>query len=286
MGGRVGEQARDGPDWGQAGGVYWDAVTERWLDAHPQRTWRRHSDAINESLLERWLPHGLGSVLKTDLFDEAVSTGLFPVLSRHAARVVGVDDSAAIVAAAAARRPELVARHADVRHLPFDAAEFDAVVSNSTLDHFDSRADIVVALRELARVLRPGGTLVLTLDNPWHPLLAVLRAVPRRHLNRAWGRVGGASSRVGLLPYYVGATLSLRTVRRILVPLGFRVTDTDAVVHVPRVLAVLVAGRLDRRAEDEARDRFLRVAMAFERGARWPTRYLTGHFVAVRAIRQ
>ena len=35
---------------------------------------------------------------------------------------------------------------------------FDVVVSNSTLDHFATRGEILVALAELHRVLRPGET--------------------------------------------------------------------------------------------------------------------------------
>ena len=272
-------------DWSSGGGQYWDAVAERWLESHPQRLWRQHSDSVNAELLERWLPVNLASVLKTDLFDEAVSAGLYRTLAAHAERVAGIDASSAIVDVARSRHPGLDARHADVRALPFADSEFDAVFSNSTLDHFDSRTEIVVALRELGRVLRPGGTLVLTLDNPWHPVLAVTKALPRRALNRAWTRVGGTSSRAGLLPYYVGSTLGVRPLRRLLPKLGFEVVDIGAVVHVPRVLAVVVAKQLERRAQLRSQERFLRALMEFERLSGWPTRFLTGHFVAVRAIR-
>jgi len=276
---------REDPSWSSGGGRYWDVVAERWLESHPQTLWRRHSDSVNSALLERWLPGGLGSVLKTDLFDEAVSAGLYETLAVHAERVVGIDASSAIVAAARSRHPGLVACKADVRALPFADDEFDAVVSNSTLDHFDSRDEIVRALRELRRVLRPGGTLVLTLDNPLHPVLAVTKALPRRALNRAWAGVGRASSRAGLLPYYVGSTLGIRRLRRLLPELGFAVVETGAVVHVPRVLAVVVAKQLERRAQERWHARFLRALTSFERLSGWPTRFLTGHFVAVRAVK-
>jgi SAM-dependent methyltransferase len=272
-------------DWSSGGGEYWDAVAERWLESHPQRLWRQHSDSVNAELLERWLPVNLASVLKTDLFDEAVSAGLYQTLVQHADRVVGIDASSAIVAAALSKHPGLVAHRADVRRLPFADGEFDAVVSNSTLDHFDSRDEIVVALRELNRVLRPRGVLVLTLVNPWHPVLAVTKALPRGALNRAWASVGGTSSRAGLLPYYVGSTFDVRQLRRLLAKLGFAVVDTGAVVHVPRILAVVVARQIERRPNARSHERFLEALMAFERLSSWPTRFLTGHFVAVRAIK-
>ena len=85
------------------------------------------------------------------------------------AHVTGIDVSPAIVADAVARNPGLEAVVADVRSLPFAEASFDVVFSGSTLDSFESSADSQVALGELCRVLRPGLTLILTLDNPVNP---------------------------------------------------------------------------------------------------------------------
>jgi len=227
----------------------------------------------------------MGSVLKTDLFDEAVSEGLYPALAAKADRVVGVDDSETVVSAAQARHATLVGRCADVRDLPFADGEFDAVLSNSTLDHFDSTDEIFAALRELRRVLRRGGTLVLTLDNPMNPIIALSKILPRRSLNRAWVRFGHASSSIGLLPYYVGATLSIGELRRSLPPLGFDIRESGAIVHAPRIVAAVVADVLQKRASTPAQQRFLRLLLAGETLAGLPTRYVTGHLVAVRAIR-
>jgi len=275
----VADDARDG------GGVYWDSARELWLDGYPQTLWRRHSDTVHSALVERWLPAGLGSVLKTDLFDEAVSEGLYPALAAKAQRVVGIDDSGTVVAAAQARHPALVGRCADVRDLPFTDGEFDAVLSNSTLDHFDSRDEIYAALGELRRVLRPGGTLALTLDNPMNPIIALSKVLPRRSLNHMWMRFGHASSSIGLLPYYVGATLSIGELRRSLPRLGFDIRESGAIVHAPRVVAAVVADVLQKRGSAPAQRRFLQLLLAGETLSGWPTRYVTGHLVAVRAIR-
>ena len=48
----------------------------------------------------------------------------------------------------------------DMRKLPFDAATFDGVVSTYAIDHL-SRDGIPVALREAARVLKPGGEFLM-----------------------------------------------------------------------------------------------------------------------------
>jgi ubiquinone/menaquinone biosynthesis C-methylase UbiE len=48
--------------------------------------------------------------------------------------------------------------------MPFEAASFDAVLSIETLEHV---ADEAQTLREIHRVLAPGGTLVLSVPNKW-----------------------------------------------------------------------------------------------------------------------
>jgi SAM-dependent methyltransferase len=79
-------------------------------------------------------------------------------------RVVGTDISQRILetarAAAAPLEPELV--QANLEALPFEDAAFDLVLCTQVIEHL---LDPAAGLRELARVLRPGGALVLTTDN-------------------------------------------------------------------------------------------------------------------------
>jgi SAM-dependent methyltransferase len=132
--------------------------------------------------MQTWAPRPR-RVLKTDLFEEAFGEdqllGTFPV---EASLLCGVDVAPEIVAKCQTRfaplRGGLPA--ADLRALPFRDASFDWIVSNSSLDHFDSREDLERALRELTRVLAPGGVLLLTLDNPGNPLYHCLRFAARR----------------------------------------------------------------------------------------------------------
>ncbi|MEX2644689.1 MAG: class I SAM-dependent methyltransferase [Gaiellaceae bacterium] len=71
------------------------------------------------------------------------------------ADVVAVDISGRMVELTAARGID--ARVGDVQALPFEDAEFDVAVANWVLYH---APDVDMAIRELARVLRPGGRLV------------------------------------------------------------------------------------------------------------------------------
>ncbi len=263
----------------------WEAMAEVWLGGTPSTLWRAHSDAVNGRLVAAWLDGRLGAVLKTDLFDEAVSPGLVAALAPRASSVTGVDVSPQIVAAARQRFPELTAVEADVRTLPFADASFDTVISNSTLDHFDHADEIERSLAELARVLAPGGRLLVTLDNPRNPIVAAGKALRGHGLNRAWRRVGGGAARMGLPPYYVGATLSGPALAATLEATGLVVVRTGVVVHAPRLLAVLAGSVVERRLGARGQARFSAALEACERLGRLPTRRVSGHFVAALAVR-
>jgi SAM-dependent methyltransferase len=226
---------------------------------------------VNGRLVMEWLGQGqrAGRLLKSDLFDEAVGKGLYPWLATLAASVEGVDVSEGVVEAARRRYPALDAQQADVRRLPFPDGAFDAIVSCSTLDHFESLADLERALAELARVLAPGGRLLVTLDNAGNPLVALRNRLPRGWL---------ASTRI--VPCYVGATCDSEGLVRRLRALGLDVRRTAALMHVPRVAALALGGVW------RDFDRGLGLVIAGERLAGLPTRNLTGQFVAALAVRR
>jgi hypothetical protein len=77
----------------------------------------------------------------------------------------------------------------------------------------------------------------------------------------------------------VGATYGRSRLNAVLEESGFAVEETTAIVHAPRPVAVMIGQRI------QGGGRFLRALAALERLERAPTRYLTGHFVAVRATR-
>lgn len=250
--------------------AHWDSVVSDWPHDGPTTFVRAYSDDVNRRLLHAWLPKHSASLLKTDLFDEAVGEGLYPVLQRASVTVVGIDISRATVDAAVARYPGLDARVGDVRALPFADGAFEVVVSNSTLDHFESFGDLVLGVTELARVVAPRGSLIITLDNPGNPLVALRNRLP-----------AGLLRRVGLVPYYVGATCGSRRLREILREAGFVDVEISATMHFPRVGARL----LGRAFSGRRRSAGLRALGSFEVLSKPPTRHLTGQFVAARAVR-
>jgi ubiquinone/menaquinone biosynthesis C-methylase UbiE len=255
---------------------YWDSVGATWWKLDDQALWRGHSDAVNLSLLERWLSKArVRRLLKTDVFDEAFGKGLYPMLALKARHVINMDISMSILEQARIRYPKLQGVKADVRCLPYADRAFDIVVSNSTLDHFTSRDQIFESLRELNRALAPNGQLVITMDNLANPAVWLRNALPFRWLNA-----------LGVLPYYVGATCGPRRLRRYLKKAGFEIIETTAILHCPRVLAVALARYLNRGGDKQTQRSFLRFISGFEWLERWPTRYLTGYFVAVLAAKR
>lgn len=89
--------------------------------------------------------------------------GLLPVLRQRAERVVGVDQSQAMLQQASLRLARLQLDGVDLRlgemtHLPLADAEADAVVLNMVLHHAPQPERV---FRELARVVAPGGRVLV-----------------------------------------------------------------------------------------------------------------------------
>jgi SAM-dependent methyltransferase len=76
--------------------------------------------------------------------------------------------------------------------LPYDDASFDGVLSTASIEYLVSPQRV---FDEIARVLKPGGTLVITFSNRWFPPKAI----------KAWGQAH-EFERIGLvLEYFIGS---------------------------------------------------------------------------------
>lgn len=101
-------------------------------------------------------------------------------LADAGADVVPADFSEGMLAEGRRRRPDMPFTHADAMHLPFEDASFDVTTISFALRNV---ADPALALREMARVTRPGGRLVLCEFSS--PTFAPFRTVYDTYLMKA-----------------------------------------------------------------------------------------------------
>jgi len=182
-----------------------------------------------------------------------------------------MDRNARTVLAADRRNtPAFQSMVCDVRRLPLGSESVDVVVSMSTLDHFDARNDIGNSLDEMTRVLRHGGLLLVTLDNPRNPSYHLVRWITRK----------------GWAPFELGQTLSLAALEGMLIERGLRVRTTAYLIHNPRGFSTLLFLAL-RKTLGRFASAPIRVLLSvFALMGKLPSRSLTGCFLAVAAVKE
>ncbi len=233
----------------------------------------RQKRAVHRDLVRRWTAElRVANFLKTDVFEEANGEDdiLFDLFPPQVA-AIGMDRDEATAARAARRLPASGARFlvCDARQPAIRCSSLDLIVSTSTLDHMDRPTDLLDSLRALHRLLRPGGELIVTLDNLENPLYRPLRWAGRR----------------GWLPFRLGYTVSMAGLNRALSDCGFEVVANDFILHNPRVAGTLLFLGL-RKLLGRRADGPIRVLLSvFALFGRTPMRRWTACFVAASARR-
>jgi SAM-dependent methyltransferase len=136
------------------------ADVQRRLWGTDPRAWADLAEAHNQPLFEAVLDAaGIGP--GTRVLDVGCGSGLTLVLAdRRGAIPSGLDISPGLLGIARERLPDAELREGDMESLPFGDAAFDAVVG---VNAFQFAGDPRRALREAARVARPGGRVVASL---------------------------------------------------------------------------------------------------------------------------
>ncbi|MEW5851177.1 MAG: class I SAM-dependent methyltransferase [Myxococcota bacterium] len=134
--------------------AYYDAFSQQY-ERHRHDGYHAMLDDLEADLVLRYARGGR-------VLEAGCGTGL--VLSRlqpHCAQVVGVDLSGGMLRRAADRG--LAVAQANILAIPLPDAQFDAVCCFKVLAHIER---IEEAMRELGRLVKPGGVLVAEFYNP------------------------------------------------------------------------------------------------------------------------
>lgn len=136
-------------------GKLWGMDAQSWAECAEQATLPLHGAVLDAARVRRG----------TRLLDAGCGSGLDALLaSLRGAKVAALDASAALLEIARARLPDADVREGDLEALPFADASFDAVAAVNSIFY---AADMAAAMRELVRVVRPGGRVVVT---AWGPI--------------------------------------------------------------------------------------------------------------------
>jgi SAM-dependent methyltransferase len=253
-------------------------VWERVANDHPASWYldplvARQKRVRNLALIRRWTANrGCNVALKTDLFEEANGEDhLLPALPATR-RVIGMDLAHTMVARARTRfrGNDGLFLTTDVRRIGLASNSVDLIVSNSTLDHFRGADDFHASIRELVRILRPGGTMIVTVDNPHNPTYWALR----------W------ACQFGWAPFPLGFTTSLAGLVRSLDDAGIEVKETDYLIHNPRLVST-AAYLILRRTLGRLADRPIAFLLnTFDLLDQLPTRGYTACFAAVNGLKR
>ena len=161
-----------------------DAVASRYdvtndiLSAGQDRRWRREVvTALDLAPGDRVLDLAAGTGTSSESF-RAVGVDVVPA-----------DFSLGMLTAGRRQRPHLPFVAADALHLPFADASFDGVTISFGLRNL---VDVAAGLAEMARVTRPGGTLVVCEVS--HPTHAGFRTLYENYLVRALSGIARRTS--------------------------------------------------------------------------------------------
>ena len=135
----------------------------------------------------------------SEVLDVATGTGDLAIeMAGRGARVIGSDFSEEMLVRARAKQPGITWEWANAMDLPYDDGRFDAATVGFGARNF---SDLERGVREMARVVRPGGRVViLEITTPTRPPLSTFFRIWFDRIVPALGRLSGNPEAYEYLP--------------------------------------------------------------------------------------
>ena len=233
---------------------------------------------VRAQVLNAWIHKVLpgtahGFVLKTDLFDESSGPYHHAEIAGENGVLLGMDQSLAVVKASKARLEAQAIMASfivcDVRAMPLRKESISTALSLSTLDHFEKKDEIHRSIIEIFRVMKPGGQLLLTLDNPYNITNILRSSLPQR-----------VTIKLRADTFPIGVTLNRHEAEACFRKVGFEVRESTYLIHSFRYLMIRVLKVLQRAGYKNLLNLGKSSTRKFEMLQALPTRALSGHFSA------
>jgi SAM-dependent methyltransferase len=230
----------------------WSALADLWV-----RDWARLADPARHVVLDA-TAIGTG----TRVLDMGCGTGEFlDMAATRGAEVAGIDAAQAMVSIGRWRMPGADLRIGSIEDLPWPDDAFDVVTAFNAVQF---AADRRAAMREAARVVRPGGHVAVT---AWAAdAVCEVEAVSIALEELAAGAPAPRGPRLGepgIIEELTDAVgLEVRAAHEVAVP--YEVPDDETLQRAFRLDAVL-AGAFERAAEDAVRATIADAARPFRR---------------------
>lgn len=255
---------------------YWDSVARGKKNHHLEKNIALYKRDEHLRLIKQWSGgSSVRTVLKTDLYEEAFGNDDFlPCLLKEYGNIFGMDISREISNKA---KNNLKDSHSgpiscvvsDIRKCAFRDESFDLIISNSTIDNLRS-SDSSTALSELRRVLKPKGTLILTLDNRNNPLYFLGYQIEKL---------------LSFNGYYQGKCYSIKEAKSLALKNNFKIDDITSIVHIPTPFNKMAV--LAEKAGLKFLEKPIRYAInRFSKLGGRRSKFLTGWFIALRLVKE
>jgi len=223
-------------------------------------------------ILDKWTRKEFGCILKTDSFEEAYGNDeITGWLTEYSKNVINLDISYEILKQACLRNKgkEFRAVSADILRMPFKSSTFDLIFSSSTYGYLN---DIEEGLKEAYRILKPGGTLIISINNKYGFFFRLIARIFVR-FNR--------------VPFFLSKPYSAKRFIELLNSVGFRVTQHEYIVHILPFFNSMISF-LDAKNSSISMSLLRAIMKLIDKYSvsRSVFKYLTGWFIVFKALKE